>query len=375
MLKTMLRRFRVDLGEAEADYRVFYLRDDITQSILYIFIASLGVLSMVRVDMLIFRDQPDVRTWLMVSRAGFVLISLLVMVVLWRTRQPNRYDRVILGWLSFTVLFLLFSNLTRPSDFPTAIFDVMVTFAIYIFSPLRILYSVLLALIFSAGTIYIDHVYRAGIEAPGLNTMVATQLISHALGLVAGLRIQNYRRKSFKAYMQEKDARELAAYLANIDPLTKSLTRRQFFSIAEAEFLRYLRYRNPFSVLVIDADQFKKINDTYGHHTGDLVLQNLSLVILEQKRAQDTFGRLGGEEFGLVLPETTREKAKVVAERIQRVWAQSPSTVDDKIIHSTVSIGAAEAEPQDRSFEDVLRRADKLMYKAKQAGRNTVVAE
>ena len=233
----------------------------------------------------------------------------------------------------------------------------------------------LLALIFSAGTISIDHVYRAGMNAPGLNTVIATQLIAQALGLVAGLKIQSYRRKSFKAYMHEKDARELAAYLANIDPLTKSLTRRHFFSIAETEFLRYLRYRHRFSMLVLDADHFKKINDTYGHHVGDLVLRSLALVVLEQKRAQDTFGRLGGEEFGLLLPETNREQAKIVAERIQRIWAQTTSTVEDKSIRSTVSIGVAEARAEDRSFEDVLRRADGMMYKAKEAGRNTVVAE
>lgn len=375
MLKRMLRRFGVDLGEAEADYRIFYLRDDIIQSILYIFITILGVLSMIRMDFLIFQDQPGLLTWIMLGRAGFSLISILITIMLWRTGQPNRYDRIILVWLIFTVCFLLFSNFTRPPGFTTSIFDVIVTFAIYIFSPPRILYSVLLALGFSAGTIYIDYVYKAGIDPLGLNAAIATQLIAHALGLLAGLKIQSYRRKSFRAYMQEKDARELAAYLANIDPLTKSLTRRHFFSVAEAEFLRYLRYRHGLSMLVLDADHFKNINDTYGHHAGDLVLQSLSLVVLEQKRTQDTFGRLGGEEFGLLLPETSREQAKIVAERIQSTWAQTTSTVGDKLIRSTVSIGVAEAGPQDQSFEDVLRRADGMMYKAKQAGRNRVVVE
>jgi diguanylate cyclase (GGDEF)-like protein len=105
------------------------------------------------------------------------------------------------------------------------------------------------------------------------------------------------------------------------------------------------------------------------------VLRSLSLVVLEQKRAQDTFGRLGGEEFGLLLPETNREQAKIVAERIQKIWEQTPSTVEGQVIHSTVSIGVAEVRLEDRSFEDVLRRADRMMYKAKEAGRNTVVAE
>jgi diguanylate cyclase (GGDEF)-like protein len=189
------------------------------------------------------------------------------------------------------------------------------------------------------------------------------------------MQIQSYRRKSFKAYIQEKDAKEMVAYLASIDPLTKSMTRRQFFNIAESEFMRFVRYQRHFSVLVLDADHFKDINDTYGHYAGDLVLRSLSLVILEQKRTQDTFGRLGGEEFGLLLPETNLQQAKIVAERVQNACAQTPSIVDGQSIFSTISIGVAEVTGQDTSFEDILRRADRLMYKAKEAGRNRVVAE
>jgi diguanylate cyclase (GGDEF)-like protein len=175
--------------------------------------------------------------------------------------------------------------------------------------------------------------------------------------------------------MQERDAKEMVAYLASIDPLTKSLTRHQFFKMAESEFRRFLRYRRQLSVLVLDADHFKNINDTYGHYVGDLVLRSLSLVVLEQKRAQDTFGRLGGEEFGLLLPETNLEQARVVAERVQQAWAQSPCSIDGRLIYSTVSIGVAEANDQDNSFEDILRRADRMMYRAKEAGRNRIAAE
>lgn len=375
MLQKMLRRFFVDLGETESDYRLFYLKDDVTQSILYIFIGIIGVLSMPGVDSLALRDQPDLFTWLIVYRGTFILISILVVAMLWKTSRSNVYDRIILGWLTFTVFFLLLFNFMRPPNFTTAIFDIIVIFAIYIFSPPKILYSILLAVGFSAGTIYIDQVYKAGFDPIALNTEMTTHLIAHALGFVAGVKIHSYRRKSFKAYMQEKDAKELVAYLANIDPLTKSLTRRHFFSMAESEYSRSLRYRRPLSMLVLDVDRFKNINDTYGHYAGDLVLRNLSLVVLEQKRAPDTFGRLGGEEFALLLPETNLIQAKTVAERIQKTWEQTPSTVEDRLIHSTVSIGVAEAGGEDRSFEDVLRRADGMMYKAKEAGRNRVVAE
>jgi diguanylate cyclase (GGDEF)-like protein len=94
---------------------------------------------------------------------------------------------------------------------------------------------------------------------------------------------------------------------------------------------------------------------------------------MEQKRTQDTFGRLGGEEFGLILPETSLEHARVVAERIRSVLENSPTPMDSNLLHVTVSIGVAEAQPEDQTFDDLLRRADLLMYKAKEQGRNRVI--
>lgn len=375
MFKKISSQIFVDLGEMEGDYRVFYLRDDIAQSILYISVATISVLGMVRMDGVLYQARPDLVTWLVFYRGAFVLASILVMIAIWKTSRVRVYERIILGWLTFTVLFLLLYNFTRPANYLTTAIDVIVPFAIYVFSPLKITHNIVLAFGFSAGTLFIDHFFKVGIDPFTLNAATSAQLIVHALGLASGIQLQSYRRKSFKAYMQEKDAKETAAYLANIDPLTKSMTRRQFFNIAETEFLRFARYRRQFSILVLDADNFKNINDTYGHYAGDLVLRSLSLVILEQKRAQDTYGRLGGEEFGLLLPETKLDQAIIVARRVQTAWEQTPCKVDEAVIHSTVSIGVAEAGPEDKSFEDLLKRADRMMYKAKEAGRNRVMWE
>jgi len=330
---------------------------------------------MLGADAVIYRDRPDLLLWMSLYRAGFAFVSLPVIIAIHKTARVRTYDRLMLGWLCFVVLFLLLFNFTRPTDFLTTSYDVILPLAIYIISPLKVIYSLALGFGFSAGILYIDFFKKTGIDPATLNMILIAQFIVHIIGLTSSIQVQSYRRKSFRAYIQEKDAKEMVAYLANIDPLTKSLTRRQFFNMAESEFLRFARYHRQFSVLVLDADHFKNINDTYGHYAGDLVLRSLSLVVLEQKRTQDTFGRLGGEEFGLLLPETNLDQAKVVAERVQKTWSQTPSNVDSQLIHSTVSIGVAEANEQDTSFEDILRRADRMMYKAKEAGRNRVVAE
>ena len=375
MLRRFFSQFLLDLGEMEGEYRAFHLKDDINQSSFYILIAAISVLSMIGTDTVLYKDRPQLVFWLIVFRIGFAIVSILVMVVIRRTRNVKVYDQLMVGWLSLVVLFLLLFNFTRPADFLTTSYDVILPFALYIISPLKTFNSLALAIGFSVGTLYVDYFHKTGIDPATLNMAFVAQLIVHIIGLGSSIQIQSYRRKSYKAYIQEKDAKEMVAYLASIDPLTKSMTRRQFFSIAESEFMRFSRYHRQFSVLVLDADYFKNINDSYGHYAGDLVLRNLSLVVLEQKRTQDTYGRLGGEEFGLLLPETNLEQAKVVAERVQKIWAQTPSIVDGKEIHSTVSIGVAEANDQDQSFENILRRADRMMYKAKESGRNRVVAE
>ena len=368
MLKRFQSRFLINLGEMEGDYRVFHLKDDVSQSTLYISIAILSVLSTIRMDGLFYKSNPTLFIGSIVYRGVYILISLLIITAIRKTSRVRFYDRFMLAWLIFTVFSILLFKLLQPSNAFNSTYDVIIPFAVYILSPLKVLFTIALAFGFSAGTLSID-VFSG---SAALTTAMATQIIVHILGLVSGLQIQSYRRRSFKAYMQEKDAKEMVAYLANIDSLTKSLTRRHFFNIAESEFLRFSRYHRNLSVLVLDADHFKNINDAYGHYAGDLVLRSLSLVVLEQKRAQDTFGRLGGEEFGLLLPETNLEQAKVVADRVQQTWEQTPSNVDGHLIYSTVSIGVAEADKEDKTFEDVLRRADRMMYKSKGSGRNKV---
>ena len=368
MLKRFQSRFLINLGEMEGDYRVFHLKDDVSQSTLYISIAILSVLSTIRMDGLFYKSNPTLFIGSIVYRGVYILISLLIITAIRKTSRVRFYDRFMLAWLIFTVFSILLFKFLQPSNAFNSTYDVIIPFAVYILSPLKVLFTIALAFGFSAGTLSID-VFSG---SAALTTAMATQIIVHILGLVSGLQIQSYRRRSFKAYMQEKDAKEMVAYLANIDSLTKSLTRRHFFNIAESEFLRFSRYHRNLSVLVLDADHFKNINDAYGHYAGDLVLRSLSLVVLEQKRAQDTFGRLGGEEFSLLLPETNLEQAKVVADRVQQTWEQTPSNVDGHLIYSTVSIGVAEADKEDKTFEDVLRRADRMMYKSKGSGRNKV---
>lgn len=375
ILKKLSGQILTDLKELEGDYRSTNLPVDKAQSVIYLIIVSISILLLASVDLLVFKDRLDLFWLMMFYRAVSIAFTLAIVFAILRTDKVRIFDRLILIWISATVFSLLLFNFTRPHDYLTTVFDIIVVFAIYVLSPLRLQTNILLAAAFSIGTLYIDFVLKTGVDPVNLQVAFLSQFIVHALGWGAAVQLHSYRRRSFKAFVDERDAKEMVAYLANIDPLTKSLTRRHFFNIAESEFKRFVRYHRPFAVLVIDADAFKSINDNHGHHAGDIVLRSFSLVALEQKRAQDTFGRLGGEEFGLILPETNLEQACVVAERIRSTWEQTPSNLDGRLLPCTVSIGVAEAQVDDQSFDAVLRRADLMMYKAKQLGRNRVVSE
>ncbi|MCA9778677.1 MAG: diguanylate cyclase, partial [Candidatus Eremiobacteraeota bacterium] len=167
-------------------------------------------------------------------------------------------------------------------------------------------------------------------------------------------------------------AQEELRVLATTDSLTGASNRRHFLELSEKEFDRVRRYPAPLSALMLDADHFKSINDTYGHDVGDQVLQALSRTILSGLRSTEIFGRLGGEEFAVALPSTGLEGASIVAERLRRSVEELEVPVDGKVVCFTISVGVAEVTDEDASFAAVLSRADQALYRAKSGGRNKV---
>jgi len=161
---------------------------------------------------------------------------------------------------------------------------------------------------------------------------------------------------------------------ARTDPLTGCANRRHFMELAEHELARARRYNEDVSVLMLDLDHFKEINDRHGHQAGDLVLQRLVQICQATLRAEDAVGRLGGEEFAILLPESGLKKAQEVAERLCRAVASAEVSMEGKApVRFTTSIGVATLAREDANFGEVLCRADKALYEAKNTGRNRVV--
>jgi diguanylate cyclase (GGDEF)-like protein len=155
------------------------------------------------------------------------------------------------------------------------------------------------------------------------------------------------------------------------DSLTGLLNRRSFMDLSSKEETRARRHGDPFSVLMLDIDHFKKINDTYGHPVGDLAIKALAEVCSNALRPHDILARYGGEEFVLTLPHTPTEGARTVAERIREAVQKIEVPSEQGPVKFTVSIGVSTYE-SGQAFDQIVERADKALYVSKQSGRNRV---
>ena len=161
--------------------------------------------------------------------------------------------------------------------------------------------------------------------------------------------------------------------MARIDPLTRISNRRNIMEILRSEITRAWRYHNDLCVMIIDMDHFKKINDTCGHPAGDEVLKKCSHIIIENLRESDSVGRLAGEQFLAVMPETSPDSCYKTANRLRSLIGESSFNIDNTMeIKVTASLGISHFRPEEDTIETLLSRADKAMQKAKEKGRNRV---
>lgn len=174
------------------------------------------------------------------------------------------------------------------------------------------------------------------------------------------------------ALKQLEKANEELNMLATTDPLTGIYNRRHFFTLVNSEIAKMSRHDRNVSIMMIDLDNFKRINDEYGHAAGDLALREMTMCFQEATRTYDILGRLGGEEFAICSPYADLEGATIMAERIRESCAAKQLQYEGRDFHVTVSIGITELA-QDEGFSSALNRADKYLYEAKHSGRNKVV--
>lgn len=174
-------------------------------------------------------------------------------------------------------------------------------------------------------------------------------------------------------FLRQRQFQKKLYSLANTDPLTNVANRRAVLEFGRKQLIQCQRMNIPLAIIAIDVDDFKAINDRYGHEAGDRVLQKLTAVLAGGLRSGDMLGRIGGEEFLAVLPGADAEQAAVIAERLRQELAAHNFSEIEESLSITSSFGIASLVDEKHRFSDMLRMADRRLYRAKEAGRNCVV--
>ena len=210
-----------------------------------------------------------------------------------------------------------------------------------------------------------------GNYAERLGSLLEISLVL-ARGMVLGLFSAGLRESLYKRGIQLKEANKRIEELADLDELTGSFNRRSIMRMLDDEISRALRSKQPCCVALIDLDWFKRINDRFGHPTGDEVLRTFAITVFANIRSIDRFGRYGGEEFLLILPETEEGSAERTLNRLRVIVADLDWSAISSGMSVTISAGVTKLLPDDAP-DSILARADAALYRAKDLGRNKVV--
>ena len=299
-------------------------------------------------------------TYLEVSR-GYLVISFLYYFLL--RGNPSR-----LMWLagSFAALSLGLNVCTLLLDTPDELR--IIWFVLNIPGTYLVLGS-RVGTVVTVLSILIVIVANPHLEHPYSSSAIATSVLG--LGYLSVL-FHAYAARSISFHHAMVSANAQLAELAARDPMTGLYNGRAYYSLCDGAFKQAQRTHSPFAMLFVDLDHFKSINDQYGHEAGDLVLKAVAAKLQSTARQSDVVGRIGGEEFSIMLPNTDQDGAQNLAEKIrQEIEALMPD-IGPQRLRITASIGVAWSASAEQSVELVQKRADEAMYQAKKGGRNRV---
>lgn len=359
------------LGALEEGYRRQHLRQDIRQALIT------GAIWLVPNFIFIFDDYSRYGgqsqfNILLEMRLLLLAVFFFVAFSLKRVKKPATYDWIVLFYSSYCLFHLFFINTTRQQIHLHHVpIDIIALFTLYMLTPNRLIFRILPGLLFTAASLIQQYSAPLPKDNSPLHFVVIAFIMVNVLCIWTSTRLYSYRRQQYEAQTRSAELRKDLIQNAMVDELTGVANRRHFFQFAELEFAKFQRYKRSFSVLMMDLDHFKKINDQFGHPAGDKVLRDFARIIGQSKRDTDVFGRLGGEEFALILPETGLSGATDIAVRLRRACQTIPVSPSSSQ-RITVSIGVSQSRSGDVSFDEVLDRADEALYRAKNNGRDRV---
>jgi diguanylate cyclase (GGDEF)-like protein len=368
--QALLSRLDPNLGELEPAFRAATFAETVSQLRIILFLTICMWIIFGGVDYVMFGPSPTL-VWLYLLRATAIAVTSAGILLMRRIRSPRVLDLLAVLWVASLVLMILVVDLTRVrAQLYNGVLDTIVVLMLYLVLPNRLAERAICPLLLSVGTILLV-VFWPGLPIVSVVSLAVGFLVANLIGIVISGSLMFSQQNQFSLQQETKR-------LATTDELTGIMNRRHFIEQASIEMERAARGSSPLSILMLDLDHFKKINDSYGHLAGDEALRCFAEQARAIIRCYDLFGRIGGEEFAILLPGTDLQPAAEIAERIRlacrditsRDFTPKPGRRAAGTL--TVSIGATILEASDESLDDLLSRADQALYLAKVRGRNRV---
>jgi diguanylate cyclase (GGDEF)-like protein len=350
----------------EQAYHAYFLDSDKRYAVLAIGVYALLKACFAALDILL---QPaEGPTWLLASRFGFVGASILAMVLVPRIRSRRQHDTLMFLWAMLLVASTFYTLSRRPPDsLGFLITSPMTVLLLFAFFRNRFELQLASACLLAGGHVFILLAMRAPLPLPVLVQIGLSYALVFVAGIVVSRELKLARRRVFAALVEQREAAEAMRELAFRDELTGVLNRRSFLQLAAAGWSRRAA-QDGGCVLILDLDHFKTLNDRHGHEVGDQALVRFARMVEAVKREGDLFGRIGGEEFALLLPGIPHSRAQVLAEAIVagcRALQAGGQTM-------SVSIGLARIRQEDATLSACMLRADRALYRAKADGRGCI---
>ncbi len=350
------------LGELEGAYRKHYFSADKTQSIFGLIVYNALLLYFIRADYIFFGlgwTFQLLLTW----RLVFLAISIFALILFRNTSSYDVFEKASVTLLFMAMLLNHAVNLSRPRDYMDYVaIGIVSLFMVYFVFPLRIKWRFSIALL---STMFEFHNLNSKIiPASTWVSLVMAYLMANLIGLFISGWYYSLRRYNFSLLHRLQNVNKKLERMAMRDSLTGAKNRRYFLAQGKAEMERSQRYQRPMTVALIDMDNFKSINDAHGHMAGDQALISFVSTVNANVRRPDVFARIGGDEFVLLMPETSEAEARDIVGRLHEIVRERPLTFLEVQIQLSFTAGLAQSDEKD-SILELIDRADKNLYQEK----------
>lgn len=354
----------------ERAYRAFFLEHDKRQAIVAIGLYTVFKAAFGLIDLLV--QAPGQATAVLVHRFGFVAVSVLAMALLPRVRKPRHYDAFIFAWALLAVASTFYTISHRPAgNFGFVSTSPILIVLFFGFLRNRFELQLIASALLTTLDLFTVFLLRDPRPFPFLVQVCATYGLALLVGVAVSRQLKHSRRGYYAMLQRERELAEAMQELAYRDDLTGVLNRRSFLMQASARWSQP-RAGEDDCLLIFDLDHFKRLNDRHGHDVGDQALVGFARLVDSLRREHDIFGRIGGEEFALLLPATPPAQAEAIAARIiGGCRATAVPGADAEFL--SVSVGIAEVRDADHDLAAAMRRADRALYDAKATGRGRSV--